>query len=161
MTAQADLGWQVLLSPGGRWSGLVTAGSSAARAARHTVGVAYLAAPYQAEVAIRGEWRMDRSVRLVTLAAIEAARLLARGCVTVCPVLARAEMCQAGRLAGISLDPLSDPAWGDLSTRLRNVAGLVVVPDLPGWDRCPAILADVAWAVERTVPVHVYGEAAG
>lgn len=159
--ARTPLDWPAVLAPGGRWSALVTAGSSPARVARHSVGLVYLAVPYAREVALKGSWRMERSVRLLTEASIEAARLAAQGCDTVCPVTSRAEMCQVAGLAGVQLDPLTDPAWDRLSRRLRAVAPLIVVPALRGWDRCPDIAADVAWALERTVPVHVYGERAG
>jgi hypothetical protein len=156
-----QMDWRAVLAPGGRWSPLVTAGSSAARVARTPAGLAYLAAPYATEVALRGDWRMERSVRMVTLASIEMARLLRAGIIAVCPTVQRAEMAQVARLAGIVLDPLTDPVWADLATALRNAARLVVVPAIQGWDRCPAVWADVIWALERNMPVHVYAERAG
>jgi hypothetical protein len=153
--------WRAVLAPGGRWSGLVTTGSSAARAARHAAGLAYLAAPYAAEVALRGVWRPDRSVRVQMRAEIELSRLWQAGCVAVCPVVQRAGMAEVAGLAGLTVDPLDDAAWAPLAEVLRGAARLIVVPELRGWDRCRAVWADVTWALERNVPVHVYAERAG
>lgn len=161
MAQLAEMDWRAVLAPKGRFSALVTAGSSPARAARHAMGLAYLAAPYAGEVALRGDWRFDRSVRILSLVAIEMARLLKAGCVSVCPVLQRAEMAQVGRLAGVDVDPLADPDWPGMAVVLRNACGLVVVPAVQGWDRCPAVWSDVVWAIEHDVPVHVYAERAG
>lgn len=155
------LDWREVLAPRGRWSALVTAGSSPARVRRQAVGLAYLAVPYATEVALRGVWRMERSVRLLTEASLEIARLAAQGVAVACPNAARAEICQAGPLAGVVLDPLDDPVWQQLADVQRHAACLLVVPALSGWDRCPAIRADVAWALAHNRPVHVYAEAAG
>jgi hypothetical protein len=160
MATGAQMDWRAVLAPGGRWSPLVTAGSSPARAARHAVGLAYLAAPYAREVALRGDWRLERSVRMEMLAEIELARLWQAGCVAVCPAVQRAGMAGVAGMAGLTVDPLDDAAWEPLATPLRHAARLVVVPALQGWDRCPAVWADVQWALSCNVPVHVYAERA-
>lgn len=159
MVQAVDLDWRAVLAPRGRWSGLVTAGSSAARAARHAAGLAYLAVPYQAEVALRGDWRLERSARLEVEAGVEAARLLECGCFAICPVLERAAIARVAGIAGLAMDLLADPAWSEMAVRMRRVAALMVVPALQGWDRCPAIRTDVAWALEHNMPVHVYAGA--
>ncbi len=161
MARQAQMDWRAVLAPGGRWSALVTAGSSPARAARCASGQVYLAAPYAREVALRGDWRLERSVRMQMQAEIELARLWQAGCVAVCPAVQRAGMAEVAGLAGLTLDPLDDAAWAPLTEVLRQAARLIVVPAMQGWDRCPAVWADVVWALEHTVPVHVYGERAG
>jgi hypothetical protein len=160
MAPRADMDWRAVLAPGGEWAPLVTGGSSPARVGRSAVGLVYLAAPYAGEVALRGGWRLERSVRFVTLAAIEMARLMRAGCVAVCPVLQRAEMAHVAGLAGLEVDPLADRDWDDLTDRLRCAAGLLVVPQMQGWDRCPEVWADVQWALARNMPVHIYAERA-
>jgi hypothetical protein len=152
--------WQDVLAPQGPWAGLVTAGSTPAGVARICVGLAYLAVPFAAEVQLRGVFRADRAVRLTARAEIEALRLWLAGCVAVCPALQRAGMAAVSGLVGAGVDALDDAAWADLSDRLRGAARVLVVPQVQGWDRCPAVLADVRWALSRNVPVHVYAERA-
>lgn len=161
MAQGAAMDWRAVMAPGGRHSALVTTGSSPLRVARNAVGLAYLSAPYAGEVALRGDWRFDRSVRILTCVSREMLRLAKAGCYALSPVMQQAEMAQVAPLArqeGIEVDPLADPVWRELAVRMRQVCGLVVVPDLQGWDRCPAVRADVAWALERNVPVHLYAE---
>lgn len=161
MASQSVINWPRLLAPGGAASALVVRGSSPARAARHCAGVAYLSVPYAGEVALRGEWRMERSVRLSALMSIELARLLRAGCVALCPALQRAELALAATLPIDAPGALDGAVWADVAVRLRNLAVLVVVPNIRGWDRCPGVWADVDWALQHNVPVHVYAERAG
>lgn len=151
-----DLDWGAVLDPRGPASALVVTGSDAGRVARVCAGWAYLAVPYAGEVALKASWRLERSVRFVNLAGMAAAQLTEAGCDVLCPVIQRAVISHAAGLARVDLDPLRAEAWDRLADRMRGVASVVVVPDLQGWDRCRAIWADVAWALERDVPVHVY-----
>jgi hypothetical protein len=156
MSAAAAPDWREVLRPGGVWSALVTCGSSPARAARHAAGPAYLALPYATEVALRGDWRLDRSVRLEVRGLAEVARLWAAGCTALCPAVQRAGIAAVAGVVGLAVDPLDDAAWSPLALALRGACRLVVVPDLRGWDRCPQVWADVCWALDHNMPVHVY-----
>jgi hypothetical protein len=161
MSATAAPDWREVLRPGGRWSALVVTGSGPAQAARCATGLAYLALPYAGEVALRHSWRMERSVRLQAEAAMAAAALMREGCHVICPVLQRASIAAVAGLAGLEVDLLDDPVWTQMACALRNGVRLMVVPDVRGWDRCPAIWGDVTWALDRNMPVHLYAGGAG
>lgn len=156
----AGQSWPALVQRG-RSAALVNLGADPARVARTCSGIAYVAAPYSGEVVLRRDWRLERSVRLSTLAALETARLVRAGVVAVCPALMRAEMANVAGIDGAGLDPLDAELWGRQRRVLLAAADLVVVPALRGWDRCPDVLADVAEALARTTRVFLYAERVG
>jgi len=156
MAGELQMNWAAVMAPQGRWSGLVTVGSSAAEVGRHCSGLAYLAVPFAVEIDSQADWRGDRSVRMSALASIEMARLLRAGCVAVCPALQRAEISLASLLPIDAPEPPAPVPWEAVAAGLRNVSRLIVVPDLPGWNRCPEILGDVVWALAQGLPVHLY-----
>lgn len=150
--------WPAILAPRGRWSALVQTGSTPALVARHAAARAvFLAAPYLSDVAIRQEWRVERSVRLGLMAAREVMRLRLLGVTALCPVVMQAAMCEAACLLPEGPEAMMDRAgWDDWSAPMLGASNLIVVPDIQGWDRCPAILGQVASALGRNVAVHVY-----
>ncbi len=148
--------WREIITGGGLWSVLVSAGSSPARVADHARGLVFMASPYAEEVHIRRAWRIERSTRMSILAARELHRLRLAGVTAISPVLMMAEMCHAAALLADPPDPLDTGVWERWAAPLLNVAALVVVPDLQGWARCPLILAQVRRALRHNVPVHLY-----
>lgn len=161
MARAQGIDWRPLLAPGGAHAVLVHAGSGPARVARHRGGrLAFVAAPYAQEVQDPRGWRADLSVRLSLLAAREVMRLRVEGVVALCPVLMQAAMLDAACLVPDAPGPEDAAGWADWAQPMLEAAGVVVVPDIPGWQRCGAIWGQVQWALRRNVPVHVYAGAA-
>lgn len=152
--------WAAVLDTRGRWSALVTVGSSPERAARHASGIAYLAAPYHEAAQLRGAWRIERSVRASTLASYERLRLADCGVTALCPAVDMAEMAHARVLFPDGPDPLDRRFWSAWATPVLSAARLVVVPEIEGWECCPMVWSDVVFALVHQVPVHVYAGAA-
>ncbi|MCA2014396.1 DUF1937 family protein [Cereibacter sphaeroides] len=155
---EARIDWRPLLDPRGRYSALVTTGSSPDRVRRHCSGLVYLCAPYVHEAQIRGVWRVERSVRISVLASVERARLAACGVTALCPAIDIAEIAHARVLVDDAPEPLDMTYWRAWSQPILNVAALLAVPEIPGWDRCPLVWRDLRFALAQNVPVHVYSE---
>ena len=131
--------------------------SSPASVGRATGGRAgFMAAPYLAEVQIGGVWRWERSVRLSVLAAHELGRLMDQGASCVCPVVLQASISETAQMRPDAAPVLAARDWQAWVQPFLNAAGFVVVPDLPGWQNCPEILAQARWALARNIPVHLY-----
>lgn len=148
--------WRPILNPKGHWSALLTLSSSPDRVRRHAVGMVYLSAPYQFEAQIRGVWRIEASVRASTEAAIEVAQLAACGVTAVAPNVMRAEVAHAAKVVDGAPDPLDAAYWAEWSLPILRLARLLVIPAIPGWDRCPMIWRDLRHALAHNVPVHLY-----
>jgi len=146
--------WPAVLARGGRWSALVRAASRPAAVPQG--GLAFLAAPYLAEVSIRAEWRADRAARMGMAIARELIRLRAHGVTAVCPVLIQDWMMTAAPLAHGLVVGQSREDWEAWARPMLHASQVLVVPDLQGWDRCPTIRAQVGWALDHNLPVHVY-----
>lgn len=151
--------WAHLLQPGGMFSALVHRGATAASIAGGCAGTAYLATPYVEGVTQGGRWRFEKSIEIEVRAAHVQHQLLRAGCCSVSPVVQWAAMAQAALALDRRerIDPLDAVAWALFAGRLRAVCGLVVVPDLPGWQQSAAVWADVVWALEHVTPVHFMG----
>lgn len=146
--------WGPVLARDGRWSALVRTGSRPRLVPRG--GIAFLAAPWLGEVSIKQEFRPRRGVQMEHVVAREMLRLMSAGVTAICPVLLQSAMTWASPLVSGSVDPLDSAAWEAWARPFLNTASVVVVPDVQGWDRCPAVWSQVSWALERNVPVHVY-----
>lgn len=157
MTRAQAIDWRPLLAPRGKWSSLVRVGSSPARVAHHHAGKpAFVAAPYIEECHDARGWRVDLSVQQSLLIAREVLRLRLSGVTGICPVLMLASMCEAGMLVPDAPAPADRAGWDEWAQPILHTAGQLVVPDLPGWNRCPLIWRQVQWALAHQVPVHVY-----
>lgn len=157
---ESRIAWYHLLPRDSRWSALVSTGSTPERVARGNAGLAFVAAPYQSEVQIDGQWQSERSTHLSILAALEMLKLHNAGVSAICPSLQMAEMCHALSLLDEAPDPLDPHRWKGWAWPMLHAAKLVVVPQLPGWEKCPVIWAQALWALERNIPIHLYAEAA-
>ena len=145
--------WPAILTPGGRWSTLVRTSAGPGDVAPG--GLAFLAAPYLAEVEIRGEWREWRSSMMGVAIGREMDRLRQRGISAVCPVAMQAWMMTAAPLAaGQSATPDDWSAW---ARPFLVAAARIVVPDVQGWDRCPQVLDQVRYGLKHNLPVVIYG----
>ncbi len=149
--------WPAILAPGGRWSALVRTGAGPGGVAPG--GLVFLAAPYLAEVEIWGDWRGWRSFMMGAAIARELDRLRRAGISAICPVLMQEWMMQAAQLAAPPEEAVRDaPAdWQAWARPFLHAANRIVVPDVHGWDRCPLVLDQVRWGLERNLPVVVYG----
>ncbi|PWE26662.1 DUF1937 domain-containing protein [Pararhodobacter marinus] len=154
---QKRIDWAPVLNPRGPWSALVVAGSSPARVSRNCAGIVYISAPYHAEAQIRGAWRVERSVLMSIRAANEVGRLAACGCTALAPTVQIAEAAHAKVLNDDTPDPLDRVFWDAWSQPILNVAALIAIPDIPGWDRCPMVWRDLRFALAHNLPVHIYG----
>lgn len=151
---QVEIDWRGVLRLHG--GGLLIAASRPSRVAQHCVGFAYLAVAYDLEAQIRKDWRIERSTRQSVLAARELSRLYSAGVTAVCPTIQRAEILHAASTLTGKIDPFDAAFWGARSLPLLNVASIVVVPDVQGWNHCPMVWRDVSIALHHNVPVHIY-----
>ena len=155
--------WRCLMQPDGMFAALVHRGATAASIAGNCVGnsvrAAYLATPYVEGVTQGGRWRFEKSIEIEVRAAHVQHQLLRAGCPSLSPVVQWAAMAQAALALDRRerIDPLDAVAWGLFAGRLRAICGLVVVPDLPGWQQSAAVWADVVWALDHATPVHFMG----
>lgn len=155
--AQINAGWRAILAPDAAVSPLVRRGASPASVGRATGGrMGFVCAPYLADVQVGGEWRPERSVRLSILAARELRRLQMEGVSAICPAVLQAAMCEASGLIPDAPPCLHRPSWDIWVRPFLAQAAFLVVPDIPGWQNCPDVLAQVMGALARNVAVHVY-----
>lgn len=161
MSGKHGLDWRRVMATGGAHSALVRVGSGPDDVARHCVGLAYLAAPYDGQAGSRRNWRIERSTMMSVLASREVLRLTCLNVSAICPTVLRAEaMHAAATVDEVSLDPMDTGFWGKWSQPYLNASAIVAVPEITGWQRCPMVARDVAWALERNVPVHIYARVA-
>lgn len=152
--------WGPVLEPGGVWSPLVHVGASPEVVARQNAGLAYLATPYTKEVLVKGKWSFDRSVMLSTLAARHVLLLMRAGVTAVSPIVLAAEALHAQpSVPGRKVSPLDHARWTEWCRPMFVASQLVVVPNIPGWDRSEGIWAEVQAALAHNTPVFVYGGA--
>lgn len=158
MTSDSVIDWAWILDRGGPWAPLVHVGATPAVVARHNVGIAYLATPYTREVLIKGKWNLERSVALSVMASRHMVMLMRERVTAISPIVLAAEALHAQACtAGRRLNPLDRDFWADWCRPILNEATMIVVPDIPGWDRSDGIWSEVQWALSRNVPVFVYG----
>lgn len=129
----------------------------------------YLATPYSREcVDDLGAWDYGRSMHMVRVAARAANDLRAVGVSAFSPiVLSGAMVHDTGVYAasdtswGVkfapSVDPLDDTAWSRWCQPFLNTCGAVVIPAIDGWQRSAGIWAELRYALDRQLPVFVYG----
>lgn len=152
--------WSALLSGPYASGGLLFTDVAPALIARRAGGLVYLATPYSLEVVdMRGRWQFARSVEMALRAASVSADLALLRVTAVSPIVLAAEMCHATEGRPQPLDPLNEKFWARWCAPLLRVASAVVVPDLPGWRTSRGIWREVMWALERNVPVYLYGGA--
>ena len=131
----------------------------------------YLATPYSRVcLDASGLWDYGRSVRAMMDAGRAAGDLMAWGVTAFAPVAQSCVMVHArGHFSGTArggvewsngIDPLNAAAWAAWCRPMLNVCGAVVVPNLAGWDQSRGIWAEVSHAIDRNIPVFVYGGAA-
>lgn len=153
-----SIDWPSVLRPGGAFSPLVHAGADATMVARHNIGLAYLATPYTREVLVKGKWSLERSVALSVMASRHMLQLMRERVTAISPIVLAAEALHAQSCTnGRRLNPLDREFWEDWCRPILNEATMIVVPDIPGWDRSDGIWAEVQWALGRNIPVFVYG----
>lgn len=135
---------------------LIHFGASPESVARRAVGMVYLATPYS-RIAVDGDgrWNLTASMVAADRAARHAARLAAVGITAVSPIVQSAAMCHASH----ALDPLDAAFWTRWCAPLLARCGVVVVPDIEGWDQSDGIWREVQEAVAAMKPVHVYARA--
>jgi hypothetical protein len=161
VTGNHSVDWRRVMAPQGSASALVRVGSDPAQVARHCSGIAYVAAPYDAHAGQRRKWQIDRSTMMSTLAAREVLRLICARVSAICPTVLRAEaMHAAPTVKEAAVNPLDLDFWANWSAPYLNACGIIVVPDIRGWQRCPMVARDVTWALDHNVPVHIYAGAA-
>lgn len=153
------MAWDDVLDSAGRWSALVHRGATADSVAKAAGGVAWLSAPVIEGVTAGGRWRFDKAVEVEIRAAHMLHELARAGCAAISALVMWSAMAQAGSALARRqrLDPLDEAAWDRWCAPMRNAAALVVVLDVPRWRVSRAVWADVVWALERNVPVHVVG----
>lgn len=151
--------WPAILAPGGRWSALVRTGAGPGDVAPG--GLAFMAAPYLAEIlAVKGKWSGWRSDLMGVAIGRELDLLRRAGISAVCPVAMQAWMMTAAPLVEDAPATEAGPAPADWAAWARPflfAAARIVVPDVQGWDRCPVVLDQVRYGLERNLPVVVYG----
>lgn len=114
----------------------------------------YLATPYSLEVTgPDGRWQMDRSHRMVVLAAMEAARLARVGVTAISPIVLSGDMCHVDT----GLDPLGAGFWHRWCAPVLNACGAVVIPEIPGWWRSRGVWREACFALGAMMPVFIYG----
>ena len=159
MTRSA-IDWGPVLEPGGVWSPLVHVGASPEVVARHNAGLAYLATPYTKEVLTGGKWDFNKSVAASLIASRHVLLLMREGVTAVSPIVLAAEALHAQpSVPGRKVSPLDHARWTDWCRPMFAAAKLVVVPNIPGWDRSEGIWAEVRAALAHNTPVFVYGGA--
>ncbi|WP_444452556.1 DUF1937 family protein [Rhodobacter capsulatus] len=152
------INWGPVLDPEGAWSPPVHVGASPEVVARHNSGLAYLATPYTKEVLVKGKWSFERSVMLSTLASRHVLLLMRAGATAVSPIVLAAEALHAQpSVPGRKVSPLDRARWTEWCRPMFCAAQLVVVPNIPGWDRSEGIWADVQAALAHNTPVFIYG----
>ena len=128
----------------------------------------YLATPYSREaVDDLGAWCYDRSRAMQRAAAHAAAELYRVGVSAFSPIVQSAAMVHAtGSFVGddrsgvrfvASIDPLDSSAWSRWCQPFLNTCGAVVIPEIDGWDRSAGIFAEVRYALQRLLPIYIYG----
>ena len=149
--------WGKLLSAPGRWPGLLHAGATPESVARVASGQLYLATPYSLQVTnpVTGRWVRRWSEQVARGAALAQADLAMRGVTAVSPISQSAAMCHIDS----RLDPLDERFWARWCDAILWASRAVVVPDLPGWRHSLGVWREVVWALDHSVPVHVYGRA--
>jgi hypothetical protein len=169
-----DPAWGPVLAAAARGDmPLLHVGQSAATVAAQFSGrqPVYLATPYSGVVLdASGQWDYGRSVGAMMDAGRAAGDLMALGVTAFAPVAQSCVMVHArGQFRGTArggvewsngIDPMDSAAWAVWCQPMLNVCGAVVVPDLAGWDQSRGIWAEVQFAIERCLPVFVYGGAA-
>lgn len=150
--------WPQLMRMAPVWPGLLHLGATAESVARAASGQVYLASPYTLQVIDprTGRWSRARSRTLAAAAALHAGLLARRGVTAVSPIVLSAAMCH---LPATELDPLDERFWAGWCQHLLAVSRAVVVPDIPGWRQSLGVWREVIWALERNMPVHIYGGA--
>lgn len=156
MLDAAKIDWSALTDPDGAYSALIHLGSSPDDVRRRCAGLAYLSTPYAEGACMGGSWRFEKSVELETRAAWAMHRLALAGVPVLAPAVQWAAMAHAAMVLtrGQRINPLDTGAWDGWVSPMRNAASLVVVPDVPGWQRSRAVWADVIWALDHVTPVH-------
>lgn len=156
------VGWSELLAPKGRWSALVVQGSCPATVARRQAGgVAFVAAPFEGVVMFAGRWSAERAARMALMTAREVMRLRVEGVTALCPALMQVAMAEVAPLLPDAPGLADRRGWDAWVRPMLDGARQLVVPDLPGWDRDPVVLAQVGVALARNVTVHVYARGRG
>lgn len=156
MLDAAKIDWSLLTAPDGAYSALVHLGSTPDEVCRRCSGLAYLSTPYAEGACIGGSWRFEKSVEMETRAAMAMHRLARLGVAVLSPAVQWAAMAHAAMALPRDqrISPLDAGAWDIWAAPLRNAAGLIVVPDVPGWQRSRSVWGDVIWALDHATPVH-------
>ena len=151
--------WLQLLRQAGRYPGLLHVGASPDTVARIASGQIYLASPYSLQVTdpVSRRWSRWRSREMAASATLHVAALASRGITAVSPIIQSAAICDLLT----EFDPLDERFWGAWCQPMLDASRAVVVPDIPGWRESLGVWREVVWALDRNVPVHVYGRAEG
>jgi len=149
---------------------LIRVGATAALVAKEFGGrqPVYLATPYSREVTDSlGAWCHERSGALGRAAAAAAEDLRRLGVSAFAPIALADAMVRAtgefvaNEFSGVRFvmrsDPLDAGAWGRWCQPFLNTCGALVIPEITGWDRSFGIAAEMRFALQRGIPVYVYG----